>query len=257
MATTPNYNFMSPTQPVNLNQINQPAQGNIWSRQTPQTQAAAIQAGTALLGGALSQRNTNQQAQQQQQFQGQQADLNRQQESQALAQQLAQARMMAERQAAMQGATTAPSRQNWRQSQALAADVLPGLRNVSVQAPGNLQRFIPQISGGLRLPEGGLSSQALAFYSPEARLGAEQDLDRAVGQASGGRVATPDYAAAGYGSAIGNPATLNVEDYAAQIREQMDEERKAALNEALGIAPAAKGQPTANPFRRQPAMAAG
>lgn len=248
---TPNYNFMSAQQPVNLNQINQPAQGNIWNRQSPQTQAAAIQAGTALLGGALSQRNTNQQTQQSQQFTGQQADLNRQQESQALAQQLAQARMLAERQAAFQGATTAPSRQNWRQSQALAADILPGLRNVQVQAPGNLQRFMPQISGGLRLPEGGLSQQALAFYSPEARLGAEQDLDRATSIASGGRMAAPDYGTVGYGS-IGNPATLGVEDYAAQIREQMDEERRQALNEALGIAPTAKGQSTASPFRRQP-----
>ncbi|HYE77688.1 MAG TPA: hypothetical protein VEI97_06860 [bacterium] len=69
------------------------------------------------------------------------------------------------------------AQQRSRQQMALMAAILPELRNVQVSSniPG-MNQFIPQISGGLRIPEGGFSPETLAFSSPQARAAAEQNF---------------------------------------------------------------------------------
>jgi hypothetical protein len=66
------------------------------------------------------------------------------------------------------------AQQKSRQQQALLAALLPEMRNASVSSniPG-MNQFIPQISGGLRLPEGGFSPDTLKFFSEPARASAE------------------------------------------------------------------------------------
>lgn len=193
---------------------------NFWSRQSPQTQGALINTGASLLGGYLSQRNTNQQQANQNQFNAQQNALNEQAATERLSMQLEQSRMLAEKELGLQATQMAPQRQDWRQGQALLADILPQARNYQVTPPGDLGRYMPQLSGGLRLPEGGLSAEALSFYSPQSRLAAEMDLDRNAAMASGGRYATPDYALAGYGPQ-GLQASQQVNDYTQMILQDI------------------------------------
>lgn len=252
-TTAPTQNYTNFTQPVQSQ-----AGGNFFTNRSPETQAALIGTGASLLGGYLSQKNQNQQNQQAQDFSAQQAELNREQSNKTLTQQLAQQMQLSQQQAAMAGQQQSPVRQDWRQKQALMADILPGLRNVSVQAPGGLSRFQGNISGGLRLPEGGLSQQALSFFSPEARMNSEADLDKTIGLASGGQAPTPNYAGVGYGQTQGvGEAQQDVTDYSAKIKEQ-NQAQQLALMQMLGLSPqgqqqtpqTAGGAATANPFLR-------
>jgi hypothetical protein len=66
------------------------------------------------------------------------------------------------------------AQQKSRQQQAILAALMPEMRNASVSSnvPG-MNQFIPQISGGLRLPEGGFSPDTLKFFSEPARASAE------------------------------------------------------------------------------------
>ena len=66
------------------------------------------------------------------------------------------------------------AQQKSRQQQALLAALLPNARNVSVSSnvPG-MNQFMPNISGGMRLPEGGLSPETLAFFGGPQRASAE------------------------------------------------------------------------------------
>jgi hypothetical protein len=226
------------SQPFNPPPVQQPASnGNWFSNMSPETQGALVNTGTNLLGGYLSQRNQNQQNQQAQSFQAQQNTQQQQAELQKLQMQLEQSRILQEKQMGLQAAQAAPQRQDWRQRQALLAAILPELQNYSVQAPGRLSQYQPQMSGGFRLPEGGIPQEALQFFSPQARLTAEQDFDRQAAMSSGGRMATPDYGAAGYGDALGIPATENVNNYTQSI-----------LQEILKQQPTAGGQSPASPF---------
>lgn len=220
--------------------------GNAWTNMSPTTQSALIGTGTNLLGGYLSQRNQNSQNTQSQQAQAALSAQNNASDTQRLAMQLEQARILAQNQMGVQGAMSAPSRQDWRQKQAVLADVLPQLRNASIQPPGDLARYTPQMSGGLRLPEGGLSASALNFFSPQSRLSAESDLDKQLAQSTGGNYTAPNYSGAGYGAA-GQGASQGITDYASQIRAQLSQQQQSALQQALGQAGA--GSPrTANSF---------
>lgn len=225
--------------------------GNAWTNMSPSTQNALIGTGTSLLGGYLSQRNQNQQNTQQQQAQAALSAANNQTSTQNLAMQLEQARILAQNQMGVQGAQASPTRQDWRQKQALLADILPQARNVSITPPGDLGRYMGNIQGGMRLPEGGLSPQALAFFSPQARLGAEQTLDKQLAQSTGGNYTAPDYSQLGYGG-IGQQATQNVTDYASQIKQMLMQQQQQALTQAMGTAGAASprlAQAGANPFQ--------
>jgi hypothetical protein len=226
--------------------------GNAWTNMSPQTQNALIGTGTSLLGGYLSQRNTNQQNTQQQQAQAALASMNNQSQTQNLAMQLEQARILAQNQMGVQGQQASPTRQDWRQKQALLADILPQARNVQITPPGDLGRYMPQMSGGMRLPEGGLSAQALQFYSPQSRLSAETTLDKQLAQSTGGNYTAPDYANLGYGP-MGQQSTNAVTDYASQIKQQLAQQQAQALAQAMGTAGAPNQRLAqaggANPFQ--------
>lgn len=223
-----------------------PSTGNWWTTQSPQTQAALIGTGTSLLGGYLSQRNQNQQNTQAQQAQAGLSAQNNASDTQRLSMQLEQARILAQNQMGVQGQLASPTRQDWRQKQATLADVLPQMRNVSIQPPGDLARYMPQMSGGLRLPEGGLSQSALSFFSPQSRLSAESDLDKQLALSTGGNYNAPDYANSGYGNGA-QAVSQNINDYASQIKAQLAQQQQAALQQALGQSGA--GSPrTANSF---------
>lgn len=90
---------------------------------------------------------------------------------------------MQQQQLDLQRAQSVPQQQNWRQAQALMAAILPGLQNAQVQAPAGYQQYMPQISGGFKIPEGGFGADTQAFFSPGARQAAEQDLQNAGYQA--------------------------------------------------------------------------
>jgi hypothetical protein len=66
------------------------------------------------------------------------------------------------------------AQQKSRQQQALLAAILPEMRNASVTSniPG-MNQFIPNIQGGLRIPEGGFSADTLKFFGEPARASAE------------------------------------------------------------------------------------
>jgi hypothetical protein len=139
---------------------------------------------------------------------------------------------------ALTAANTTPNRVGWRQNQAMAAAIMPGLRNASVSSniPG-MNSFIPQISGGLRIPEGGFGPDVLSKFGDKAMLAGEMDLDRAANVASDGMTATPDYGAV-YGPA-GRTGAGQVSALSSQL--QSDEKTRAAeRNKALQAALAIK-----------------
>ena len=89
--------------------------------------------------------------------------------------------------------------QKSRGNMALMAAILPQLRNSSVTAPAGMQRFVPQVSGGFRIPEGGFGQDALKFFSEGSRAGSEAEFLRQLGlpEAIIDRILTN----AGYGAA--------------------------------------------------------
>lgn len=102
-------------------------------------------------------------------------------------------------QLAMQQAQAVPTRQDWRQNQALLAAILPALSNAKVQAPAQYQQYVPQISGGFQLPQGGLGTQdVMSFFAPQARQNAEAELDNA-GRSKLTPASSMNYAGTGYG----------------------------------------------------------
>jgi hypothetical protein len=188
---------------------------NWWSSLSPQMQAAILGSGTSIVGGYLSgreergaQRENNDAAMQRLELQLQMEREQRDREQ-----------LQRQRELGLQAQTQAPSRQDWRQRQALLAAILPNARNYSVTPPGDLSRFTPQISGGMRIPEGGFDASTLSFFSPEARVGAEADLDRAAATASGGNYSTPNYSRAGYGQVAGGLQQEN-QTYADKLKQQ-------------------------------------
>ena len=125
-----------------------------------------------------------------------------------------------------------PNRVDWRQRQAMLGEIMPGLRNAEVHSniPG-MDRFIPRVTGGLRIPEGGFSPETLKFFGQSAMHQGEMDLDRAGQLATGGRLATPSY-----GAIYGNEAGRNGEEYINRIGSELrdeDEARSRARREAL------------------------
>jgi hypothetical protein len=127
------------------------------------------------------------------------------------------------------------AQQEARQRQAMLAAVMPGLRNVQVSSdiPG-MNRFIPQVSGGMRLPEGGFGQDTLAFFSPEARAAAEGQYAKATAPV----ISPPDLSKVGYG-----PAGVGVNDPAQQIHTDALARNKAIL--------ASLGQTVNSPSPRQ------
>jgi hypothetical protein len=137
--------------------------------------------------------------------------------------------------AAVEGIQETPNRVGWRQNQALAAAIMPNVRNVSVSSPiPGMNRFIPQIGGGVRIPEGGFGPDTLKFFGEKAMLAGETDLDKAVSTASEGRLPTPDYSAV-YGTP-GTAAAASVESVSSRLRKdaaEREKKRREAIERAL------------------------
>ncbi len=72
-----------------------------------------------------------------------------------------------------------------RQRMALSRAILPELRNVKIQAPTDYARFVPQVSGGFRIPEGGFGPNVMQQFSPETLAAAEGDYWRAAAPFTG------------------------------------------------------------------------
>lgn len=196
----------------------------------PITIAALIGAGTNLFGGWMSGRG-----------QQQMTEADRRHQLQTLQAQLLQNSQQFETtrgdnlgRLGLEVAQATPNRVDWRQNQAIRAAIMPELRNVSIQAPAGYGGYVPQISGGFRIPEGGFSAETLRAFSPEARLQGEEDLDMAGGLATGGRISPPSYGTI-YG-APGVSASSRVSSAMGNLRQQDQENetrRKTAMLGAL------------------------
>jgi hypothetical protein len=89
--------------------------------------------------------------------------------------------------------------QQSRQRMALVEQLMRGASSPRLE--GN--RFV----GGFQFtPE--MFKNIASFYSPEARLAAEQQFAGQATSASGGRYGTPNFGAMGYGSAVGGQALV-------------------------------------------------
>lgn len=132
-------------------------------------------------------------------------------------------------------ANTAPDRVAWRQNQAIQSAIMPGLRNFSVKAPMGMEQYVPQMSGGFKIPEGGFDQNTLKFFGDDAMLQGEMDLDRQGSIASNGRYATPSY-----GSIYGSPQAAAGESAAntasANLRK-IDEEAAAKRKQGITSGP--------------------
>ena len=71
--------------------------------------------------------------------------------------------------------------QKSRGNMAMMAAILPQLRNFQVNVPQGMQKMVPQMSGGLRLPEGGFGQDTLKFFSEGSRAGSEAEFLRNLG----------------------------------------------------------------------------
>jgi hypothetical protein len=130
-------------------------------------------------------------------------------------------------------ANTTPDRVAWRQNMAMRNAIAPQMRNFSVGAPAGMSAYKPNISGGMRLPDGGLPPEALKFFTENAMLEGEKDLDLAGARASGGNYQVPSY-----GSIYGTPAASATQSHAVTAADnlrKLDEEakRKRAMQGAL------------------------
>lgn len=107
------------------------------------------------------------------------------------------ARELQKQMAAANLALNEPRMQQWRQGQAMMSEILPQIRNYHVTPPSDLARFTPTLSGGARVPEQGFSPSTLSFFTPEARMAAEQNYYKMTTPIT--QTGTPDLSALGYG----------------------------------------------------------
>ena len=130
------------------------------------------------------------------------------------------------------------AQQRSRQQQAMMAALLPGARNVSVSSniPG-MNQFIPQVSGGMRIPEGGFGRDVLDFFSPESRANAEG----AYWNNAAPFADPPDLSGVGYGNAGRAPTqraqqarqTFLGQQRTDQAKNQADDESARARQQAM------------------------
>lgn len=193
----------------------------------PITMAALIQTGSQLIGGLMQGKG-----------QAKDAELARQQQIKTLLAQLDANRAQFETsrqdqqgKLGLEVANSVPERVGWRQNQAVRAALMPEMRNVNIMAPAGMQQFVPQMSGGLKIPEGGFGPDTLKFFSENARLQGEADLDTAGMNATGGQGSTPSYSAI-----YGGPTAANTESRVANVGTDLriqEEANRKKRQEAL------------------------
>jgi hypothetical protein len=122
--------------------------------------------------------------------------------------------------------------QNWRQSQAVKSALMPGIRQPTFATPANLQGRVPTMQGGFQIPTGGFSPETLAFFSPDARMSAEQSY----WQAAAPFTAPPDFTQVGYGNgatATNANASMQAARTSALTTQQTREQQQTAMIQKL------------------------
>lgn len=128
------------------------------------------------------------------------------------------------------------AQQRSRQRAAVMAALVGGARNYDVKPPSDIASSMPEISGGIRLPEGGFGPDVMSFFSPSARAGAEADFASArarVAPTSG----VTDLSQVGYGAA-GAAGTANAQAVGSQqeaLMKDLENRRLADILAALGL----------------------
>lgn len=128
------------------------------------------------------------------------------------------------------------AQQRARQRNAVMAALIGGARNYNVTPPSDIASSMPEISGGIRLPEGGFGPDVMSFFSPTARAAAESDFASArarVAPTSG----TTDLASAGYGAA-GAQGTAQAQAVGGQqeaLLRDLENRRLSDILQALGL----------------------
>lgn len=123
------------------------------------------------------------------------------------------------------------AQQRARQRAAVMAALVGGARNYDVKPPSDIASSMPELSGGIRLPEGGFGPDVMSFFSPSARAGAEADFASArarVAPTSGG----VDLSQVGYGAA-GAAGTANAQAVGSQQEALMKDLENKRLNDIL------------------------
>lgn len=138
--------------------------------------------------------------------------------------------------------------ENFAGRQAFLRTILPQFQNYSVTPtdPG-VAAAMPQISGGMRLPEGGIPQEALAHLSQQATAGA---LGRRQKQLSSIDTSTPtvDLQSLGIDPRIAEMEDTEVNSYIADLvtqREQGDDRMRGQIMAALDAEDAEAAQNTA------------
>lgn len=141
------------------------------------------------------------------------------------------------------------AQQKSRQRNAVMAALMGGARNYAVKPPSDIASSMPEISGGIRLPEGGFGPDVMNFFSPGARANAEGQFWGAAGQASPG-TATPNLNATGYGPAGDAPTrTAQAMGPAAEAQySALERKRLEDILAALGLT--VQGTPMGTPISR-------
>lgn len=141
------------------------------------------------------------------------------------------------------------AQQRARQRNAVMSALIGGARNYSVKPPDDIASSMPEISGGIRLPEGGFGPDVMNFFSPSARAGAEGQFWGAAGRAAPG-TATPNLNAVGYGTAGDAPTrTAQAMGPAAEAQyTELERKRLEDILAALGLT--VQGTPMSTPISR-------
>ena len=190
---------------------------------SPGVTSGLIQGGLGLLGGVISGAGQGAMTEAQLKAAKELALRQEQLQREQLAQQGAATGLQASQQDPL-------AQQRSRQQQALMAAILPGLRNAAVSSniPG-MNQFMPQVSGGLRIPEGGFDPSTLSFFSPESRAASEGQYWRQAAPFT----PPPDLSKVGYGAA-GQGATDAASAYY-KTAEEESKAKNAALMQALNV----------------------
>lgn len=151
--------------------------------------------GADFLGGLLGGKSNADQAAAQLAEQKRQADLQN-----LMAQQTLALQTQAQKNSASQ---LDPLYQQKKRAQfAMLAALLPGFQNFGVGAPGNMAKFVPQVSGGFQLPAGGFGADMMKYFSPNSAASAENDFRNQTGLSNGAALTALGYpsSASGYAS---------------------------------------------------------
>lgn len=126
--------------------------------------------------------------------------------------------------------------ENFAAKQAIIQQVLGGARNFSITpSDPDVAAAMPAMSGGLRLPENGLSAESLKHYGPEATAGAIAHRSKMISNIDP-TAPTPDFTTMGYLPDIDNKFGASARSFAGDRLASTtgsDDVRRAQIMQAL------------------------